>query len=77
MFVAWFSSEFWRTNLDDVPCTAEEMEKAADGAFVIGFYYFSPLVERGIAGVTGMYLYIIQITCILHCPVTVKHNFGT
>ena len=53
MFVAWYSAEFWRTNLDDVPCTVEEMEAAADGAFVLGFYYWNPVLEKGIAGLTG------------------------
>ena len=53
MFVGWYSSEFWRTNLDDVSCTVEEMEEAADGAFVLGFYYRNPVIERGIAGLTG------------------------
>ena len=53
MFVAWYSSEFWRHNLDDVPCTVEEMELAADGAFVIGFFFRNPVIERGIAGLTG------------------------
>ena len=53
MFVGWYGSEFWRTNLDDVPCTVEEMEEAADGAFVLGFYYRNPVIERGIAGLTG------------------------
>ena len=55
VFVAWFSSEFWRTHLDDVPCTVEEMEAAADGAFVIGFYYRNRLLTRGVAGLTGMW----------------------
>ena len=53
VFVAWYSAEFWRTNLDDVPCTVEEMEAAADGAFVLGFYYWNPVLEKGIAGLTG------------------------
>ena len=53
MFVGWFSSEFWRIKLDEVSCTAQEMELAADGAFVIGHYYWNPLIERGIAGLTG------------------------
>ena len=53
MFVAWYSSDFWLRDLEDVPCTAEEMNQAADGAFVIGFYYRNPLPERGIAGITG------------------------
>ena len=57
VFVAWFSSEFWRSHLEDVPCTAEEMEQAADGAFVIGFYYRNRLLTRGIAGLTGKSLW--------------------
>ena len=53
VFHGWYSTEFWRINLDDVPCSVEEMEKAADGAFVLGFYYRNRLIERGIAGLTG------------------------
>ena len=44
---------FWRLNLDDVPCTLEEMELAVDGTFQIGFFLRNPNVERGIAGYTG------------------------
>ena len=29
------------------------MEAAADGAFVLGFYYWNPVLEKGIAGLTG------------------------
>ena len=47
--------EFWRTNLDNVGCTEREMEQAADGAFVIGYYFRNRVNERGIAGLTGMY----------------------
>ena len=54
MFNGWYSSEFWRQNLDDVPCTVEEMELSAEGAFVLGFYYKNPLPEKGIANFTGM-----------------------
>ena len=53
MFHAWYSAEFWRHNLDDVPCTLEEMDLAAEGAFVIGFFFRNPTIERGVAGITG------------------------
>ena len=61
VFVAWYSAEFWRINLDEVPCTVEEMEAAADGAFVLGFYYWNPVLEKGIAGLTGK-LNVYKIT---------------
>ena len=53
VFYGWFSLEFWRQSLDDVPCSEKEMEQAADGAFVIGFYVRNRNIERGIAGLTG------------------------
>lgn len=54
MFYGWYSSEFWRINLDNVPCSEEEMELAADGAFVIGYYFRDRVIRRGIAGLTGL-----------------------
>ena len=53
IFHGWYSSEFWRTNLEDIPCTEEDMEQAADGAFVIGYYPKNRIIERGVAGLTG------------------------
>ena len=55
VFYGWFSTEFWRINLDNVPCTEEEMEQAADGAFTFGYYFRNRINERGIAGITGAY----------------------
>ena len=53
-FYGWYSSEFWRTKLDDVPCTEEEMELAADGAFVFGYFFYNQRDERGIADLTSL-----------------------
>ena len=55
MFVSWYSAEFWRQNLDvdNVPCTIEEMDQAIDGAFLLGFFFRNPVTEKGIAGITG------------------------
>ena len=49
---------FWRQKLENVPCTAEEMEQAAEGAFLLGFYFRNPEEERGLAGITGNFEYI-------------------
>ena len=53
IFNGWFSSEFWRQKLDNVPCSDEEMEQAADGAILTAFYFKNPYPERGISGLTG------------------------
>ena len=53
IFNGWFSSAFWRRNLDDIPCSADEMETAADGTFLTSFYFINPSQEPGIAGLTG------------------------
>ena len=55
MFPGWYSGEFWRRNLDNVPCTLEEMEEAADGAFIFAYYFKNPNKdERGLTGLTGV-----------------------
>ena len=60
IFVTWYSSEFWRHNLDidNVPCTVEEMEQSVDGAFLLGFFFRNPVLERGIAGITGILFFL-------------------
>ena len=54
--------EFWRMKLDSIPCSEEEMEKAADGAFTFGNYNRNRINEKGIAGITGMYLTVTLYT---------------
>ena len=56
IFASWFGVNFWRENLDGVPCTAGEMDAAAEGAFVMGFHFRNPVEERGVAGITGRYI---------------------
>ena len=53
ILLSWYSSEFWRQNLDTVPCSVEQMNKVAEGAFILGQYYRNRIDERGIAGLTG------------------------
>ena len=55
ILASWYSSEFWRENLDEVPCSVEQMEQAVDGAFLFGFAFLNPKEERGIAGMTGKF----------------------
>ena len=76
-FHGWYSHEFWRTDLEDVPCSEEEMEQAARGAFVFGYYPKNRIIERGIAGLTGtcvcvcvcvcIYIYICVCVCVCVC----------
>lgn len=51
----WYSNFFWRVNLHDVDCTEEQMDQAAEGAFLVVATYFNPIEERGIANLTGMF----------------------
>lgn len=55
IFYGWYSLEFWRINLHDIPCSEEEMELAADGSFVIGYYVMNPVIQRGVANLTGLF----------------------
>ena len=42
--------------LDDVECTRQEMEEAAEGAFLTGPIFKNPFEERGIANLIGKYI---------------------
>ena len=70
MFYGWFSTEFWRQKLEDIPCTQEEMEQAADGAFVIGYYFRNRVIERGVAGITGSKYIANKYARMLHIKYT-------
>jgi hypothetical protein len=54
VFAGWFSTTFWRVKLHDVECTVEEMEEAAEGAFLTGPIFKNPFEERGVADLTGI-----------------------
>ena len=54
IFYGWFSLEFWKQGLDDLGCSEDEMRQAAEGAFMISHFKRNQLVERGIAGLTGI-----------------------
>ncbi|XP_060600012.1 gamma-aminobutyric acid type B receptor subunit 1-like [Ruditapes philippinarum] len=53
VFVGWFSSFFWRINLENVGCTVQEMDLAAEGSFITGPVYQNPIEERGVANLTA------------------------
>jgi hypothetical protein len=55
VFVGWFSTTFWKVNLEGLDCTEAEMIKAAEGSFITGPVYSNPVEERGIANLTGRY----------------------
>ncbi|XP_053374069.1 gamma-aminobutyric acid type B receptor subunit 1-like [Mercenaria mercenaria] len=53
VFAGWYSTNFWRENLDEVDCTKEEMEEAGEGAFFTGPVFKNPIEERGVADLTA------------------------
>ena len=53
IFFAWYSSGFWTKDLDDVACSADEMEQAADGIFIFGVSYKSSPSKQTISDMTG------------------------
>ncbi|XP_045168365.2 gamma-aminobutyric acid type B receptor subunit 2-like [Mercenaria mercenaria] len=60
VFVGWYSSHFWRVNLDNVKCLEHEMDLAAEGSFITGPVFQNPVEERGFANLTAKefdYLY--------------------
>lgn len=53
MFNGWFTPVFWKTNLQHVDCSEEEMSSVVEGAFLTSSVYYNPIEERGIANLTG------------------------
>ncbi|XP_053374068.1 gamma-aminobutyric acid type B receptor subunit 1-like [Mercenaria mercenaria] len=53
VFAGWYSTNFWRENLDEVDCTREEMEEAGEGAFFTGPIFKNPIEEKGVADLTA------------------------
>jgi hypothetical protein len=62
VFVGWFSSFFWRINLENVGCTVQEMDLAAEGSFITGPVYQNPIEERGVANLTGKIMPPLKMT---------------
>ena len=60
----WYSDSFWRQNLDEVDCTLDQMEIAAEGIFLVVSVYYNPVVERGLANLTGACCLMNETSCI-------------
>ncbi|XP_045169714.2 gamma-aminobutyric acid type B receptor subunit 1-like [Mercenaria mercenaria] len=52
IFNGWYTPLFWKTNLDTVDCTDEEMSNVVEGAFLTSSVYSNPIEERGVANLT-------------------------
>ncbi|XP_052245674.1 gamma-aminobutyric acid type B receptor subunit 1-like [Dreissena polymorpha] len=53
IFPGWHSENFWQSRLDDIGCTAEQMNAAAEGSFLTSAIFYNPIEERGIANITS------------------------
>lgn len=51
--MGFLSTHFWRSELDAVDCTVEEMNTVAEGIFLLKWSHRDPEYEKGIANVTG------------------------
>ena len=51
--MSWYSSNFWSEYLEDVPCSADEMKQAVEGALFTGVFYNHNSTRQTIAGMTG------------------------
>ena len=54
VYPGWFSGLWWRDGLDVIDCTKDEMDVAADGHILTGFFTYNPKLERGIAGLNKL-----------------------
>jgi len=48
----FFSKKFWRTKLDQISCTADEMNEVAEGLFLIKHANNNMEEKTGIANIT-------------------------
>lgn len=59
----FFSKTFWNTKLDDIDCTADQMNQVAEGLFLIKHANNNMDQQRGISNITcnvsAVRLYII------------------
>ncbi|KAH3775307.1 hypothetical protein DPMN_176708 [Dreissena polymorpha] len=53
IFPGWHSENFWQSRLDDIGCTAEQMNAAVEGSFLTSAIFYNPIEERGIANITS------------------------
>lgn len=54
IMMGYLSTTFWREKLDDIECTLEEMNIAAEGVFLFKHSHRDPDYTKGIANITGI-----------------------
>ncbi|KAL3832356.1 hypothetical protein ACJMK2_024008, partial [Sinanodonta woodiana] len=52
MFPGWYEEYWWRNYLEEIPCTREEMDQAAEGHISTGFFYLNPNSVNMISNMT-------------------------
>jgi len=60
IFMGYLSTNFWRENIEDVDCTVEEMNEAAEGMFLFKNSHRDPNYKIGIANVSGKCAHFIM-----------------
>ena len=54
LYPGWFAANWWRDGLKLLSCSLEQMDVAADGHILTGFFTYNPKLERGIAGLNEL-----------------------
>ena len=56
MFLGHYGTEFWKKNLGNVECTADQMATAIEGSFLLYNMVVSKKEKRGPANLTCMHV---------------------
>eukprot|EP00745_Piridium_sociabile_P031892 TRINITY_DN5314_c1_g1_i6.p1 TRINITY_DN5314_c1_g1~~TRINITY_DN5314_c1_g1_i6.p1 ORF type:complete len:101 (-),score=14.22 TRINITY_DN5314_c1_g1_i6:91-393(-) len=42
VLIGWYDIHWWKKTDDSITCSPEQMEKAVEGYFAVGIFYFNP-----------------------------------